>query len=109
MDIGKAQEFLLENHRSVLSTFRRDGDPQMSPVVHAVDDEGRICISTREPALKVKNLRRDPRASLCGLNDKFFGQWLQVDGTVEIVPLPEAMPGLTAVYRAIAGEHKDWA
>ena len=40
--------------------------------------------------------------------DGFYGDWVQVDGAVEIVPLPEAMAGLTAYYRQIAGEHPDW-
>jgi hypothetical protein len=33
----------------------------MSPVVVAVDDAGRVLISTRETAVKAKNLARDPR------------------------------------------------
>ena len=43
------------------------------------------------------------------LNDGFFGAWTQIDGTAEIVALPEALDGLKALYRAVAGEHKDWA
>jgi PPOX class probable F420-dependent enzyme len=65
-------------------------------------------VSTRETAVKVKNLRRDPRASLCVLNDRFFGEWIQVDGTAEIVSLPEAMELLVEYYRTLAGEHPDW-
>ena len=57
---------------------------------------------------KVKNLRRDPRVSLCVLNDGFFGEWVQVDGTAEIVSLPEAMELLVEYYRSLAGEHPDW-
>ena len=108
MDLDEARAFLRENHGSVLATTRQDGHPQLSPVVHAVDDDGRVCISTREPAFKVRNLRRDPHASLCVLNDKFFGKWLQVEGTAEIVPLPAALPMLEAIYRQVAGEHPDW-
>jgi PPOX class probable F420-dependent enzyme len=73
-----------------------------------VDDEGRVLISTREAALKTRNLRRDPRASLCVLNDGFFGDWIQAEGTAEIVPLPEAMEILVSYYRSLAGEHPDW-
>ena len=72
----------------------------MSPVVHGVDDEGRVAISSREPAYKVRNLRRDPRASLIGLNDGFFGRWVQVDGTVELISLPEAMEPLVELCTA---------
>ena len=107
MDLDAARAFLAEHHRSVLCTTRGDGRPQMSPVVHAVLD-GAVCVSSREPAMKVRNLQRDPRASLIALPDGFFGQWVQVDGTATIVGLPEAMDGLVAVYRQVAGEHEDW-
>jgi PPOX class probable F420-dependent enzyme len=108
MDIERAREFLRTNHRVVLATRRSDGTPQLSPVVAGLDREGRIAISSRETALKTKNLRRDPRASLCVLNDGFFGAWLQVDGTVEVVSLPDAMDALIDYYRAISGEHSNW-
>src|SRR4030095_11760108 len=65
MDLAAARDFVRSNHRAVLTTRRANGDPQLSPVVCSVDPEGRVVVSTRETALKVKNLRRDPRASLC--------------------------------------------
>jgi PPOX class probable F420-dependent enzyme len=108
MPLDDALAFLHANHRSVLVTRKRNGDPQLSPVVHGVDDKGRVVISTREPAYKVRNLRRDPRASLLGLNDGFFGKWVQVDGSVELISLPDAMEPLVELYRQISGEHPDW-
>jgi len=108
MDLERARDFLRQHHHSVLSTRRRDGGPQLSPVVHGVDDEGRVLISSREPAYKVRNLRRDPHASLCAIPDRFFGEWIQVDGSAQIVPLPAAMDLLIYTYRQIAGEHPDW-
>lgn len=108
MDLDAAREFLRENHRCVLSTQRSDGRPQMSPVVAAVDAEGRITISTREAAMKTRNARRHPAVSLCVMNDRFFGSWMQVDGVAEVIALPEAMEGLLENYRSIAGEHEDW-
>jgi PPOX class probable F420-dependent enzyme len=108
MDIADAQAFLRENHHAVMLTRRRNGDPAMSPVAAGLDDEGRVVVSTRETAMKVKHLTRDPHASLCVLNDQFFGQWIQIDGTAEIVHLPEAMELLVDYYRRISGEHPDW-
>jgi PPOX class probable F420-dependent enzyme len=108
MDTSEALEFLRSNHHSVLITRRRSGDPNPSPVVHGVDDEGRIVISSREPAYKVRNLREDPRAIMCAFTDKFFGPWVRVEGRARIIPLPEAMPGLESLYRQVAGEHPDW-
>jgi PPOX class probable F420-dependent enzyme len=108
MDLDAARDFVRSNHRAVLTTRRANGDPQLSPVVCGVDAQGRVAVSTRETALKVKNLRRDSRASLCVLNDGFFGDWIQVDGNAEIVSLPEAMELLVEYYRSLAGEHPDW-
>ena len=108
MDPERAREFLRGNHHAVLATMRADGRPQLSPVTAGVDDEGRVLVSTRETAMKARNLARDPRASLCLLNDGFFGEWMQVEGTAEIVHLPEAMDLLVDYYRRISGEHPDW-
>jgi PPOX class probable F420-dependent enzyme len=108
MDTARAADFLHAHHRAVLATARSDGRPQLSPVTCTVDDEGRVLISTRETALKTRNLRRRPQASLCVFTDNFFGEWVQVEGDVEIIPLPEAMDMLVDYYRRISGEHPDW-
>ena len=108
MDLDLAREFLHANHRAVLATSRSDGRPQLSPVLCAVDDKGRVLISTSEGAVKTRNIRRDPRASLCVINDGFFGEWIQVEGEAEIIHLPDAMELLVDYYRRIAGEHSDW-
>lgn len=108
MDIAKAQQFLRDNECAVLATTRRNGQIQMSPVTVGVDAEGRAVISSRETAYKVRNLRRRSQASLCVFVDEFTGPWVQVNGTAEIVSLPEAMELLVAYYRQVAGEHPDW-
>ncbi|MGH3600758.1 MAG: PPOX class F420-dependent oxidoreductase [Pseudonocardiaceae bacterium] len=108
MDLDVARAVIAEQHHAVLATLRRDGTPQLSPVLAAVDGAGQVVVSTREAALKVRNLRRDPRAWLCVLPDGFFGRWVQVGGAVQILALPEAMDGLIDYYRRVAGEHSDW-
>ena len=80
----------------------------MSPVTVGLDAAGRAIISSRETAYKVRNLRRQPRASLCVFVDEFTGPWVQVNGSAEIVSLPEAMELLVDYYRQVAGEHPDW-
>jgi PPOX class probable F420-dependent enzyme len=109
VDLDEALAYCRENHHSVVVTRKRNGDPQPSPVVHGVDNRGRIVISTREPAYKVRNLRRDPRATVCVLPDSFTGRWLTVEGSVEVIDLPEAMDMLVDLYRQVAGEHPDWS
>ena len=101
-------EFLRAHPRGVLATYRRDGQAQLSPVVAAVDDESRVVISTREGAMKTLNVRRNPRAALCVLNDGFYGEWHTVEGRVEVVSLPDAMEPLVDYYRRVSGEHPDW-
>ena|ERR1700704_2597791 len=108
MDLEQARSFLREHRRSVLATHRLDGRPQLSPIVHGVDDAGRVLVSSREPAYKVRNLRRDPRASLCAIPDTFFGEWVQVDGKAEVISLPDALELLVDYYRRVSGEHPDW-
>ncbi|MFB4291588.1 PPOX class F420-dependent oxidoreductase [Nonomuraea sp. ATR24] len=108
MDLDRARDFLARNHRAILLTTHADGRPQMSPVVVGVDDAGRVVVSTREAAAKTRNARRDPRVAVCAFTDGFFGEWVQVEGTAEIVSLPEAMDDLVAYYRGISGEHPDW-
>jgi PPOX class probable F420-dependent enzyme len=109
VDLDEARDYLRQNHRAVLATMRRDGTPQMSPVACAVDSEGRVVVSSRETAVKTKNVRRDPRAWLCVFPDSFYGgPFVQVEGDVTVVSLPEAMEGLVDYYRAVAGEHSDW-
>ena len=87
---------------------RATGPPQLSPVTVGVDDAGHVMISTRQTAYKVRHVRRDPRVWLCAFPDRFFGRWVQIEGTAEIVELPEAMDGLVDYYRRISGEHPDW-
>ena len=108
MQLERAREFMRVNHRAVLATRRSDGLPQLSPVTVGVGADGRVLISTRETAMKTKNLARDPSASLCVLNEGFFGEWVQAEGTAEIIHLPEAMELLVDYYRRVSGEHPDW-
>jgi PPOX class probable F420-dependent enzyme len=108
MDLDQSRNFVREHHHAVMLTYRRDGTPQLSPVACTVDGEGRVVISTRETAMKAKNLQRDPRVVLCVLSDGFFGDWVQVEGRAEIVHLPEALEPLVDYYRSVSGEHPDW-
>jgi PPOX class probable F420-dependent enzyme len=101
-------EFLARRHHGVLITTRRDGRPQSSPVTCGVDAEGRIVVSTYPQRAKAGNARRDPRVSICVLSDEFTGAYVHVDGTAEVIDLPDAVEPLVGYYRAIAGEHPDW-
>ena len=100
--------FLRANRRAELLTRRASGAPQMSPVAYGVDGEGRVVVSTYPDRAKAVNLRRDPVASLCVLGEDFDDAWVQVDGTAEVIDLPDSVEPLVEYYRSIAGEHPDW-
>ena len=108
MDLERARDFIREHHQAVMVTHRADGWPQASPIACSVDGDGFVVVSTRETALKTKNVMRDPRVSLCVLSDGFYGDWIQVDGSATVVSLPGAMEPLVEYYRSISGEHPDW-
>src|SRR5438132_12262553 len=105
--IDRAKEFLKQHHLGVLTTRRKDGRLQMSPITPGLDAEGRVIISSRETAYKVNNLRRDPRAALSVFTSAFHGGgWVQVNGPAEIISLPDAMDLLNHLQRQVYGKHK---
>lgn len=109
MSPEEAVEVVRTQHRGVLATTRGDGGVQMSPVLVGVDDDGTLLVSTRETAMKARNLERRPYAAVCVVPDSFWGgQWVQVEGRVTLEHLPEAMDGLVRYYRSVSGEHPDW-
>ncbi len=105
---GELDAFVQPRHRGVLLTTRRDGRPQSSLVTMGFDAAGRVVVSSYPERAKVHNIRRNPAASMVVMSDDFSGEWVQVDGTAEIVDLPEAVEGLVEYFRVISGEHPDW-
>ncbi len=101
-------DFARGRHHVVLTTHRRDGSPQTSPVSCGVDSEGRFVIATYPGRAKSANVRRDPSVSLLVLSDDWDGPWLQVDGDGEVLDLPDALEPLVEYFRSISGEHPDW-
>jgi PPOX class probable F420-dependent enzyme len=109
MTTEEAVEIIRRQHHAVMATRRSDGGVQMSPVAVGVDDDGTLLVSTRETAVKARNLQRIPFASVCVFPDTFFGgRWVQVEGRASVEHLPDAMDGLVRYYRSVAGEHPDW-
>lgn len=101
-------EFIRPRHKVLLGTTRRDGSLQLSPVTAGVDAEGRLAVASYPGRAKVRNARRHPRGHACVLSDEFNGPYVQVDGTFEVLDLPEALEPLVEYFRAISGEHPDW-
>ena len=108
VDRDELLEFIRPRHHGILLTTRADGTPQGSPVTMGVDDSGRIVVSTYPERAKARNARRDPRAGMLVLSDDFGGAWVQVDGTAEVIDIPDSVEPLVEYYRSISGEHPDW-
>src|SRR5437667_9817470 len=60
-----AKEFLREDHVAVISTLNTDGSAHLTTMWYLLADDGTPVMSTPRRNQKVKNLRRDPRISLC--------------------------------------------
>ncbi len=101
-------EFIRTRHQAILGTTRRNGRPQLSPVTMGVDDAGRLVIATDPERAKTRNIRANPHVSVCVLSDDFGGEWVQVDGSGEVLDVPEAVEPFVDYYRNISGEHPDW-
>lgn len=107
VDLAGLVEFARGKHHLVLSTTRRDGRPQLSPVTGVLTDAGEILVSTYPQRAKARNIRRNPAVSVLVMGD-FDGAWVQVDGDAVVEDMPEAGDGLVEYFRAISGEHSDW-
>ena len=105
------EEFISANHKAVLTTYRRNGNAQMSIIVVGAYRGGAAFTTTSDRA-KLLNLKRDPRCALLVSQDSWWG-FLVLEGRAEIVS-PENTDAdgirqtLRGVYRSISGEHPDW-
>jgi PPOX class probable F420-dependent enzyme len=112
MQIEDALAFVGQHRQGVLVTLRRDGRPQLSNIIYAVDDTGLIRISVTASRAKTRNAARDPRVSLHVTREDFYA-YAVIDGRAELTDVSRE-PGdavgleLADLYRAVIGEHKDW-
>jgi len=112
MDLDRALRFAREHRRGVLVTQKRDGRPQLSNVMYEAGDDGTVRVSVTADRAKVKNLARDPRASLHVTTDDFWA-YVVLEGDVELSsvatsPDDATVDELVELYRSVAGEHDDW-
>ncbi|WP_227997328.1 PPOX class F420-dependent oxidoreductase [Nocardia australiensis] len=112
MELSAAIDFARTTQRSVLTTIRRNGRPQLSNVLHVIGDDGVIRISITADRAKYRNLVRDPWAAVHVTREDFFA-YAVLEGTVELTPVATApddptVEELIAYYRAGSGEHPDW-
>ena len=106
--------FIAARRVGTLATLKRDGRPQLSNVSYTYDEgTGLVRMSLTGDRAKVKNLRRDPRASFLVQSSDGW-TYAVVEGDMELSdittePHDAAAEELVDVYRAVAGkEHPDW-
>ena len=112
MTLDEALELVARHRLGVLVTLRRDGRPQTSNVVYALDGR-QVRVSLTEGRAKTRNLRRDPRGAL-HVSTPDGSAWAAVEGDAHLSPVTTT-PGddtgraLADLYVAISGsEHPDW-
>ena len=108
VELNELLDFIRPRHQMILLTRRRDGSAQLSPLTGGVDAAGRVVIASYPERAKVANLRRTADCAVLVLSDEFGGAWVQVDGSAEVLDLPDALEPLVEYFRCISGEHPDW-
>jgi PPOX class probable F420-dependent enzyme len=85
MDRAEIRAFLRHGTRTgKLATVRADGRPHVAPIWFLLEDDDSLLFTTGATTIKGRNLRRDPRASLCVDDERPPYAWARVDGTVEL-------------------------
>jgi len=76
------EQFLAEKRDATMATIRANGTPQLTPVWFYWNGE-RFYISTTRERTKYKNLKQDPRMSLC-IDDATGFSYVVAEGKAEI-------------------------
>jgi len=100
----QAERFLRGRHIAVLTTINPDGTALQTPVWYDRRD-GHIYVRTNSKSAKSRNIRRDPRISLCVQDERPPYRGVTVTGDARIEPdQPERSVWMARQYLgAIAG------
>ena len=77
------EQFIHDNPQGVLTSFRRNGMPQLS-IVTVYPRDGGVGISITENRMKFKNLLRDPRCSVLISHVDWWSGYLVFEGRAEL-------------------------
>lgn len=102
----RVRQFLEQHHSAVIVSLQSDGRPHVARVTLGLVD-GKLWSSGTQDRLRTKHLRRDPRATLCVLDDGNAFHWLGLATTVRILDGPDTPQLNLALYRILAGEPDD--
>ncbi len=77
----RSRALLNEKRFAVLATINKDGTPQLTTMWYLLEGDT-ILMNTLEGRLKDRNMRRDPRISMC-IEDEY--NYITISGKVEII------------------------
>jgi PPOX class probable F420-dependent enzyme len=78
------ESFLLHRVRTAtLATVRADGRPHAAPIWFDLDGD-KLVFATGEGTVKGRNMRRDPRVSLCIADEEPPFHFVVIEGTVQL-------------------------
>jgi PPOX class probable F420-dependent enzyme len=84
MTDAEYKEFVLDRSRTaVLATVRADGRPHAAPIWFDLDGDA-VVFTTGESTVKGRNMRRDPRVSLCIDEEEPPFHFVLIEGTSEL-------------------------
>ena len=82
----KAHAYLQEKRFAVLATLNEDGTPQLTTMWYLLEDDGTVLMNTKVGRAKERNMRRDPRISVC-IEDGYI--YVTLSGKVEMIDDPD--------------------
>jgi len=82
----KARAFLREKRFAVLATINKVGTPQLTTMWYLLENDGTIMMNTRVGRSKERNMRRDPRISVC-FEEGY--RYVTITGRVEMIDDPQ--------------------
>ena len=85
------EQFIHDNPQGVLTSFRKNGMPQLS-IVTVYPRDGGVGVSITENRMKFKNLMRDPRCALLVSHADWWSGFLVFEGTAELTHSGNADP-----------------
>ncbi len=102
----RIRQFLERHHSAIMVSLKKDGTPHVARVAVGLVD-GKLWSSGTQERVRTRHLRRDPRATLCVLDDRNPYRWLGLETKVTIRDGPDAPQANLALYRVLAGEPND--
>ena len=102
---ARRRAFVAEHRTAVFGYPRREDGPSMSVVYYVMDGEDRILVSTMRERGKAKAVARNPRVSLCVLDEQWPLSYLLVYAAVKVDPDLDRATDLMMQISAVMAEH----